>query len=72
MPQIHIKDSESFDLALRRFRRTCDRSGIMYEMRKRVCYEKPTTIRKRKANAARRRHHHKRLQREQRWQARPF
>ena len=50
-----VKDHEPFDMALRRFRRSCEKAGVFTEMRKREHYEKPTEIRKRKAAAARKR-----------------
>jgi small subunit ribosomal protein S21 len=52
MPFIRIKENEPFEVALRRFKRTCEKAGTLTEMRKREYYEKPTTIRKRKAAAA--------------------
>ncbi|CEI58724.1 30S ribosomal protein S21 [Candidatus Portiera aleyrodidarum] len=52
MPYIKIKENESFDVALRRFKRSCEKVGILSEVRRREFYEKPTTIRKRKAAAA--------------------
>ncbi|CEL12413.1 30S ribosomal protein S21 [Candidatus Portiera aleyrodidarum] len=52
MPYIKIKENESFDVALRRFKRSCEKIGILSEVRRREFYEKPTTIRKRKAAAA--------------------
>ncbi len=56
MPYIKIKDNEPFDIALRRFKRCCEKSGILTELRKREFYEKPTTARKKaKASAIKRR-----------------
>ncbi len=56
MPYIKIKENEPFDMALRRFKRCCEKSGILTELRKREFYEKPTTIRKKaKASAIKRR-----------------
>ncbi len=55
MPSIRIKDNEPFEVALRRFRRACEKAGVFAEVRQREFYEKPTTIRKRKAAAARKR-----------------
>ncbi|MFQ6023656.1 MAG: 30S ribosomal protein S21 [Acidiferrobacterales bacterium] len=55
MPSIRVKDNEPFELALRRFRRSCEKAGIFSEMRRREYYEKPTSVRKRKAAAARKR-----------------
>lgn len=55
MPSVRVKDNEPFELALRRFRRSCEKAGVFTEMRRREHYEKPTEIRKRKAAAARKR-----------------
>ena len=52
MPSIKIKSSESFDVGLRKFKRACEKAGIVPEIRKREFYEKPTSGRKRKAAAA--------------------
>ena len=52
MPGIKVKDSEYFDAALRRFKRSCEKAGVLTELRKREFYEKPTQERKRKAAAA--------------------
>lgn len=52
MPSVRVKDNEPFDVALRRFRRACEKAGVLTEVRRREFYEKPTTIRKRKAAAA--------------------
>ena len=52
MPVIKLKETESFDAGLRRFKRSCDKAGIIAEIRKREFYEKPTWERKRKAAAA--------------------
>ena len=65
MPIVTVKDNEYFDYALRRFRRSCEKAGIINEYRKREFYEKPTSVRKRKAAAAVKRHL-KKLQRENR------
>jgi small subunit ribosomal protein S21 len=53
LPVIHIKEDESFENALRRFKRKCEKSGILSELKKRQHYEKPSAKRKRKAIAAR-------------------
>ena len=55
MAEIHIKDNESLDSALRRFKRSCARSGVLAEVRKREHYEKPSVKRKKKSEAARKR-----------------
>ena len=49
MPSIKVKENEPFDVALRRFKRSCEKAGLIAEVRKREHYEKPTTIRKRAA-----------------------
>ena len=56
MPYIKIKENEPFDVALRRFKRSCEKAGILAEVRKREHYEKPTSVRKRAAAAAVKRH----------------
>ena len=55
MPNVKVKENEPFDLALRRFKRSCEKAGILTEVRRREFYEKPTSVRKRKAAAARKR-----------------
>ncbi|MBI5191957.1 MAG: 30S ribosomal protein S21 [Nitrospirae bacterium] len=50
---VKVKDNESFESALRRFKKQCEKAGILSEMRKREHYEKPSVRRKRKALAAR-------------------
>ena len=52
MPLIKVKENEPFDIALRRFKRSCEKAGILSEVRKREFYEKPTQERKRKKAAA--------------------
>ena len=55
MPSVQVRQNEPFDVILRRFRRACERAGVFTEVRRRQCYEKPTTIRKRNNEAAVRR-----------------
>ena len=55
MAEIRVKDNESFDSALRRFKRQCARAGVLNEVRKREHYEKPSVKRKKKSEAARKR-----------------
>lgn len=55
MAKVELKDNESLDDALRRFKRQCARTGVMSEYRKREHYEKPSVKRKKKSEAARRR-----------------
>ena len=52
MPIVRVKDNEYFDFALRRFKRSIEKAGILNEYRKREFYEKPTQERKRKKAAA--------------------
>lgn len=52
MPNVRVRDNEPFEVALRRFKRICEKSGILSEIRRREFYEKPTSVRKRKAAAA--------------------
>lgn len=52
MPHVRVKENEHFEVALRRFKRTCEKAGILTEVRRREFYEKPTEIRKRQAAAA--------------------
>jgi len=52
MPSVRIKENEPFEVAVRRFKRTCEKAGIISELRAREFYEKPTTERKRKLAAA--------------------
>jgi small subunit ribosomal protein S21 len=52
MPSVRLKENEPFDIALRRFKRTCERAGVLSEVRRREFYEKPTEVRKRKKAAA--------------------
>lgn len=56
MPVVRVRENEPFDVAMRRFKRSCEKAGILTEIRRREYYEKPTTVRKRKAAAAVKRH----------------
>ena len=64
MPSVRVKENEYFDAALRRFKRACEKAGILTELRRREYYEKPTQERKRKKAAAVKRHL-KRISREE-------
>ena len=55
MAEIRIKENETLDSALRRFKRQCAKSGVLSEIRKREHYEKPSVMRKKKKAAARKR-----------------
>ena len=52
MPSVKVRENEPFEYALRRFKRSCEKAGVMAETRRREYYEKPTWERKRKAAAA--------------------
>ena len=55
MSEVRVKENESLDSALRRFKRSCAKSGVLSELRKREHYEKPSVKRKKKSEAARKR-----------------
>jgi small subunit ribosomal protein S21 len=52
MPIVRVKENEPFDVALRRFKRAVEKTGLLTELRAREFYEKPTAERKRKHAAA--------------------
>jgi small subunit ribosomal protein S21 len=52
MPVVKLREGEPFEGALRRFKKQCEKAGILTEVRKREHYEKPSVRRKRKAIAA--------------------
>lgn len=52
MPVIKVREDESLENALRRFKRKCEKSGVLSELKKRQHYEKPSAKRKRKQLAA--------------------
>jgi len=52
MPSVKVRDNEPFDIALRRFKRSCEKAGVLSEVRRREFYEKPTQVRKRMQAAA--------------------
>lgn len=53
MPVVHVREDESFENALRRFKRKCEKAGVLTELKKRQHFEKPSVKRKRKAVQAR-------------------
>ncbi len=55
MSNVIVKENETLDSALRRFKRSCAKAGIQQEIRKREHYEKPSVKRKKKSEAARKR-----------------
>ncbi|HHY12310.1 MAG TPA: 30S ribosomal protein S21 [Firmicutes bacterium] len=60
MPEIKVGKDEPFDRALRRFKRECQRSGILRDLRKHEHYDSPSVKRKKKAEAARARKNRRR------------
>ena len=55
MPGVRVRDGESFEGALRRFKKQCEKAGILSEVKKREHYEKPSVRLKKKSIAARKR-----------------
>jgi small subunit ribosomal protein S21 len=53
--EVRVKENETLESALKRFKRQCARSGVLAEVRKREHYEKPSVKRKKKMEAARKR-----------------
>ena len=61
MTGVRVRDDESFERALRRFNKFCEKSGILSDYKKNQHYEKPSVTRKRKLAAARRKARRTRL-----------
>lgn len=59
MPSVKVRENEPFEVAMRRFKRSCEKAGILADVHRREFYEKPTQVRKRKAAAAVKRHQKK-------------
>jgi small subunit ribosomal protein S21 len=55
MPGVRVKEGESFENAMKRFKKQCEKAGILSEIRKREHYEKPSVKKKKKALAAKKR-----------------
>jgi small subunit ribosomal protein S21 len=53
MPYVRVRESESFENALKKFKKQCEKEGILSEIKKREHYEKPSVKKKKKAIAAR-------------------
>jgi len=62
LPGIRVKDGESFESALRRFKKKCEKAGILSDLRRHQHFEKPSERRKRKMNAAKRKNMARRSQ----------
>lgn len=52
MPSVRVRENEPFEVAVRRFKRTCEKAGVLTDVRKREFFEKPSQERKRKRAAA--------------------
>lgn len=52
MPNVRVRENEPFEVALRRFKRTCEKAGVLTDLRKHEFFEKPSQERKRKRAAA--------------------
>ena len=55
MPSVRVKENEYFDAALRRFKRACEKAGVLTELRRREYYEKPSEVKRRARLRAERR-----------------
>ncbi|NIS75989.1 MAG: 30S ribosomal protein S21 [Deltaproteobacteria bacterium] len=55
MPGVKVRENESFEMALKRFKKQCERAGILSEIRRREHYEKPSVKKKKKMIAAKKR-----------------
>jgi small subunit ribosomal protein S21 len=71
MPAVKVKDNEPFEVAMRRFKRACEKAGVLTEVRRREYFEKPSEERKRRMASAIKRHL-KKLAREAARRERPY
>jgi small subunit ribosomal protein S21 len=55
MTGVRVRDEESFERALKRFNKSCEKAGILSDIKKHQYFEKPSDRRKRKLNQAKRR-----------------
>ncbi len=55
MPLIKIRDNEPFEVAMKRFKKQCEKAGILSELKRREYYDKPSVRKEKKAAAARKR-----------------
>ena len=62
MAGMRVKDNESFESALKRFKKRCEKDGVLSEFRRRQHFEKPSVRRKRKLYAARRKNRQRQMQ----------
>ncbi len=55
MPVIKVRDNEPFEVAMKRFKKQCEKAGILSELKRREYYDKPSVRKKKKAATARKR-----------------
>jgi small subunit ribosomal protein S21 len=55
VPGVRIREGDSFEIAMKKFKKQCEKSGVLSELRKREHYEKPSIKKKKKSIAARKR-----------------
>ena len=55
MPVVKVRDNELFEIAMKRFKKQCEKAGILSELKRREYYDKPSIRKKKKAAAARKR-----------------
>ncbi len=55
MPLIRVREGESFEIAFRKFKKSCEKTGILSDLKKRQHFEKPSVAGKKKSAAARKR-----------------
>ena len=55
MPVIKVRENEPFEVAMRRFKKQCEKAGVLSELKRREYYDKPSVRKKTKAAAARKR-----------------
>ncbi|HEY5656673.1 MAG TPA: 30S ribosomal protein S21 [Myxococcota bacterium] len=55
MPVIKIRENEPFEVAMKRFKKQCEKAGILSELKRREYFDKPSVRKKKKAAAARKR-----------------
>ena len=53
MSEIHVNEGESIDSAVKRFKRSCAKAGVIAEVRKKEYYVSPSVKRRKKSEAAR-------------------
>ena len=55
MPVVKVRDNEPFEIAMKRFKKQCEKAGILSELKRREYYDKPSIRKKKKTAAARKR-----------------